>query len=102
MPSLLGFPRGDCIDFKSTAFDAGLVDFDASGRIRFAERFTPDDRLAAGLQDEMTLSKLTPEHRTFLAWRRASARRRLLRDGGPDSLGPLLLAERAIRRANLR
>ena len=30
----------------------------------------------------MTLAKLTPEHRTFLAWRRASARRRLLRDGG--------------------
>ena len=53
------------------AFDAGLVDFDDAGQIRFAERFSPADRLAAGLYDAMALAKLTPEHRTFLAWRRA-------------------------------
>ena len=29
------------------------------------------DRLAMGLDNSMTLAKLTPEHRVFLAWRRA-------------------------------
>ena len=53
------------------AFDAGLIDFDDAGQIRFAERFSPADRLAAGLDDAMALAKLTPEHRVFLAWRRA-------------------------------
>jgi putative restriction endonuclease len=53
------------------AFDAGLIDFDDAGQIRFAERFSPADRFATGLGDSMTLAKLTPEHRTFLAWRRA-------------------------------
>ena len=53
------------------AFDAGLIDFDDAGQIRFAERFSPADRLATGLDDTMTLAKLTPEHRVFLAWRRA-------------------------------
>jgi hypothetical protein len=53
------------------AFDAGLIIFDDAGQIRFAERFSPADRLAAGLDDTMALAKLTPEHRTFLAWRRA-------------------------------
>ena len=53
------------------AFDAGLIDFDDAGQIRFAERFSPADRLAAGLDDSMSLAKLTPEHRVFLAWRRA-------------------------------
>ena len=53
------------------AFDAGLIDFDDAGQIRFAERFAPADRLAAGLHDVMALAKLTPEHGTFLAWRRA-------------------------------
>jgi putative restriction endonuclease len=53
------------------AFDAGLIDFDDAGRMRFAERFSPPDRLAAGLDDSMSLAKLTPEHRAFLAWRRA-------------------------------
>jgi hypothetical protein len=51
------------------AFDAGLIDFDDSGRIRFAERFSPPDRLAAGLDVSMSLAKLTPEHRVFIAWR---------------------------------
>lgn len=53
------------------AFDAGLIDFDDAGQIRFAERFSPADRLATGLDDSMALAKLTPEHRVFLAWRRA-------------------------------
>jgi putative restriction endonuclease len=53
------------------AFDAGLIDFDDAGQIRFADRFSPADRLATGLDDSMTLAKLTPEHRIFLAWRRA-------------------------------
>ena len=53
------------------AFDAGLIDFDDAGQIRFAERFSPADRLATGLDDSMTLAKLAPEHRVFLAWRRA-------------------------------
>ena len=52
------------------AFDAGLIDFDDAGQIRFAEGFSPADRLATGLDDSMTLAKLTPEHRVFLAWRR--------------------------------
>ena len=53
------------------AFDTGPIDFDDAGQIRFAERFSPADRLATGLDDAMTLAKLTPEHRVFLAWRRA-------------------------------
>ena len=52
------------------AFDAGLIDFDNAGLIRFSDRFAPADRLAAGLQECMTLAKLTPGHQTFLAWRR--------------------------------
>ena len=51
--------------------DAGLIDFDDARQIRFAERFSPADRLATGLDDTMMLAKLTPEHRVFLAWRRA-------------------------------
>jgi putative restriction endonuclease len=51
------------------AFDAGLIDFDDVGQIRFAKRFSPADRLATGLDGSMTLAKLTPEHRVFLAWR---------------------------------
>ena len=53
------------------AFDACLIDLDDAGRIRFAEHFSPADRLAAGLHDTMALAKLTPDHGTFLAWRRA-------------------------------
>jgi hypothetical protein len=53
------------------AFDAGLIDFNDAGQLRFAERFSTADRLATGLDDSMTLAKLTPEHRVFLAWRRA-------------------------------
>ena len=41
------------------AFDAGLIDFDDAGQIRFADRFSPADRLAAGLHDAMALAKLT-------------------------------------------
>jgi hypothetical protein len=52
------------------AFDAGLIDFDDAGQTRFAARFSPADRLAAGLHDALALAKLTPEHRTFFAWRR--------------------------------
>jgi putative restriction endonuclease len=52
------------------AFDAGLIDFDDASQIRFAERFAPADRRAAGLTPGMALAKLTPEHQTFLAWRR--------------------------------
>jgi putative restriction endonuclease len=53
------------------AFDAGLIDFDDAGRIRFAVRFAPADRQALGLHEAMTLARLTPGHRAFLAWRRA-------------------------------
>ena len=53
------------------AFDAGLIDFDDAGQIRFAEGFSPADRLATGRDDSMTLAKLTSERRTFLTWRRA-------------------------------
>ena len=60
-----------CAAHLDAAFDAGLIDFDDAGRIRFAERFSSTDRLAAGLHDAMALAKLAPEHRTFLAWRRA-------------------------------
>ena len=57
MPSLLGISGGTALiqinrvnsnqprQFKSTASDAGLIDFDDSGRIRFAERFAiPQER----------------------------------------------------------
>lgn len=44
---------------------------DDAGQIRFAEGFSPADRLATGLDNSMTLAKLTPEHRVFLAWHRA-------------------------------
>jgi putative restriction endonuclease len=40
------------------AFDTSLIDFDDSGRIRFAERFSPADRLAVGQ---------TREHRSGLS-----------------------------------
>ena len=33
------------------AFDAGLIDFDAAGQIRFSDGFAPADRLAAGLNE---------------------------------------------------
>jgi predicted restriction endonuclease len=42
------------------AFDAGPIDVDDAGQIRFAERFSPADRLAVGLHDTMALAKLTP------------------------------------------
>lgn len=53
------------------AFDAGLIDFDDTGLIQFSDPFTPADREALGLHGAMTLARLTPEHRAFLAWRRA-------------------------------
>jgi hypothetical protein len=62
------------------AVDAGLIDFDDAGQIRFAERFSPADRLATGLDDTMMLAKLTPEHRVFprLAPRPSADRRGIL------------------------
>jgi putative restriction endonuclease len=52
------------------AFDAGLIDFTATGQILFADRFSPTDRQALGLHDDMTLTRLTRAHQTFLTWRR--------------------------------
>jgi hypothetical protein len=59
------------------AFDAGLIDFDDAGQIRFAERLSPADRLATGLDDSMTLAKLTPRalHLPRLASRPLADRR---------------------------
>lgn len=53
------------------AFDTGLIDFDATGQIRFSDGFAPTDRHALGLHDAMTLTRLTQEHLAFLTWRRA-------------------------------
>ena len=59
-----------------STFDAGLIDSDDAdaGQICFAGRFSPVDRLAAGLEDSITLNKLTTEHDIFLIFDFRAAR----------------------------
>jgi hypothetical protein len=59
MPSLPRFPGATAL-IQINRVRRRPDRFGDSGRIRFAEDFAPDDRLAAGLQDEITLAKLTP------------------------------------------
>ncbi len=98
------------------AFDAGLIDFDDAGQLRFAERFSPADRLATGARQlngtrqayprAPRLPGLAPgpsadrraiplsrwldnkmNHRAYSSADRAFARRRVCRADGVRTLG---------------
>jgi len=52
------------------AFDAGMITFDDTGRIRFSRCFNQSDRSALGLHDGMSIMGLTDKHRLKLKWHR--------------------------------
>ena len=52
------------------AFDTGLITFDNFGRMEFSSAISDEDRLALNLKDEMTLKRITDEHRKRLSWHR--------------------------------
>jgi predicted restriction endonuclease len=51
-------------------FDAGLVSFDNKGNIIISSRMTVNDLTALGINSEMKLSKLEPEHQKYLEYHR--------------------------------
>lgn len=52
------------------AFDAGLISFDANGRLLFSDQFQEADRKALGIDDTMVLRRMAPGHTQNLEWHR--------------------------------
>lgn len=52
-------------------FDSGYVSFDDEGRILISERLTTDDAKALGLNSDMCLRRIKPEHQKYLAYHRS-------------------------------
>jgi len=51
-------------------FDAGYVSFEDDGRILISERFTVADASALGINSNMCLNRIEPEHKKYLAFHR--------------------------------
>jgi hypothetical protein len=54
------------------AFDAGLIAFEPDGRIVISSNLADEQRLAAGLDAGVALRAITDQHRSYLAYHRAS------------------------------
>lgn len=57
-------------------FDAGLVSFDAKGRMLISERMSKSKRMELGLRSGMQLRKVRKAHQPFLEWHRKHVFRR--------------------------
>jgi predicted restriction endonuclease len=51
-------------------FDSGYVSFDDDGRILISERFRAEDAYALGINADMRLKRVEPEHKKYLAFHR--------------------------------
>lgn len=51
-------------------FDSGYVGFDDDGRILISERFMVEDASALGINSNMRLKRVEPEHKKYLAFHR--------------------------------
>ena len=51
-------------------FDAGLVSFESDGSLKISSRMTKNDLAALGVNRQMKLSKVEPEHQKYLEYHR--------------------------------